>query len=190
MSLNIAAMLASAGHDPALEAVVIVLATFILEDAATMFAAMRAQAGDIPIAVALGALYVGVILGDLGLYGVGRLAAATPWLARHLPPRLARQGTEWLDGRVFSVVLISRFIPGARLPTYTACGYLRGNFRHFALAATVATSIWTSMLFAISFALGAVLTPYLLGWRWAVPIGFTAIILLGGRAASRLREAK
>jgi membrane protein DedA with SNARE-associated domain len=88
------------------------------------------------------------------------------------------------------VVLVSRFIPGARLPTYTACGYLRADLKRFALAAVVATSIWTSLLFAISFELGAVLMTYLGAWRWVGAAGFVATILLVGRAASRLREAR
>lgn len=101
-----------------------------------------------------------------------------------------RQGRAWLDGRVFQVVFISRFLPGARLPTYTACGFLGANWRRFALAAIIATLIWTSLLFGISLKVGALLMQYLGAWRWAGGIGFTLIVILLGRTAARLQEAR
>ncbi|MBN8900185.1 MAG: hypothetical protein J0H57_04055, partial [Rhodospirillales bacterium] len=63
---SIASLLLWAGTSPFLQAAAIVLGTFILEDAATVGAAMQAQAGGIPIPLALGSLYVGIVLGDLG----------------------------------------------------------------------------------------------------------------------------
>ena len=101
-----------------------------------------------------------------------------------------RQGRDWLEGRVFQVVFISRFIPGARLPTYTACGFLGAGWRRFALAAVVATLIWTSLLFGVSLKIGALLMEYLGPWRWAGGIGFALVIILLGRTAARMQEAR
>ena len=179
-----------AGHEAWLQAVLIVLGTFVLEDAATVLAAMQAQSGHLQIEVALLALYAGIILGDLGLYGLGALSARVPLLARWVPPSRMRQGRVWLDGRVFKVVFISRFIPGARLPTYTACGFLHANLRRFALAAVVATLVWTSLLFSVSLKVGALLMEHLGAWRWAGAIGFAAIVILVGRTAARMQESR
>ena len=63
----------------------IVLGTFVLEDAATVLAAMDVQVGRVALVVALASLYAGIVLGDLGLYGMGRLAAQAPWAARLVP---------------------------------------------------------------------------------------------------------
>ena len=49
------------------------IGTFILEDAATVIAAMQADDGKLSPALALSALYVGIILGDLGAPRIGRL---------------------------------------------------------------------------------------------------------------------
>jgi len=113
-----------------------------------------------------------------------------PMVARWVPPSRMRQGRAWLDGRVFKVVFISRFIPGARLPTYTACGFLHANLRRFALAAVVATLIWTSLLFSVSLKVGAVLMEHLGAWRWAGAVGFAAVIILVGRTAARMQESR
>ena len=184
------ALFGMAGHDPAVQVALIILATFVLEDAATVLAAMQAQAGALSVPLALGSLYAGIVLGDLGLYGLGFLSGRVPAMARWIPPARKRVGREWLGDRVFHVVFVSRFIPGARLPTYTACGFLHASLRRFALAAIVATLIWTSMLFGVSLKIGAMLMAYLGEWRWAGAVGFAVALILVGRAAARLAEAR
>ncbi len=183
-------LLGLAGHDGIVQAALIILGTFVLEDAATITAAMLAQSGAISMPWALGALYAGIVLGDLGLYGLGRLSARSAWIARWIPVARRQGGRDWLGERVFQVVFISRFIPGARLPTYTACGFLHTSLKRFALAAIVATLIWTSLLFGISLKIGALLIDYLGAWRWAGAVGFACVLLLIGRFAARLQEAR
>jgi membrane protein DedA with SNARE-associated domain len=181
---SITALLALAGHSPIFQACAIILATFVLEDAATVAAAMQVEQGSLSGPLALCALYVGIVLGDLGLYGLGRLSAGIPWIAGLLPPRRQETIKAWLSGRVFRVVLISRFLPGMRLPTYTTCGFVGADIRTFALAAVVATSCWTSLLFAVSLKLGQFLMDHLGAWRWAGAGGFVVFLALASRAAA------
>jgi membrane protein DedA with SNARE-associated domain len=184
-------LLGDAGHQPLLQAGAIVLATFILEDAATVLAAMEAAQGGVSAALALGALYVGIVLGDLGLYGLGRLAASVPWVARRLPAQRMAVVRAWLSGQVFRVVLVSRFLPGLRLPTYTTCGFLGADLKAFTLAAIIATICWTSLLFGASLRIGQLLIDHFGAWRWAGAVGFAAFVILAGRlAAGKLRSAR
>lgn len=185
---SIVLILKLAGTRPLLQALAIILGTFILEDAATVLAAMRAAEGGIPIWLALLSLYVGVVLGDLGLYGLGRLSARVGWIARLVPPERSRSLAAWLRGRVFKVVLVSRFLPGMRLPAYTACGFLRANFRRFALAAIIATLVWTTLLFCVSLRVGGFLIDHFGAWRWAGAAGFAVALILLGHFAARLQS--
>jgi membrane protein DedA with SNARE-associated domain len=178
---SIASLLVWAGQHPLLQAAVIVIGTFILEDAATVIAAMQADDGKLSSALALAALYVGIILGDLGLYGLGRLSAKVPMVARMLPPHRTEAIRAWLDGRVFKVVLISRFLPGLRLPTYTTCGFVGANLRQFALAVVIATICWTTLLFGVSLRIGQVLIDHFGAWRWAGAAGFAVFVIVAGR---------
>jgi membrane protein DedA with SNARE-associated domain len=166
----------------------ILFGTFVLEDAATVLAAMDVQVGRVPLAIALGALYIGIVLGDAGLYGLGALAVRLPWARRWVGQSRVRTGQDWLENRVFKVVFISRFLPGARLPTYTACGFLGADLRQFLMAAIVATLIWTSILFSVSLHIGRYFVDHLGAWRWVGMIGFALTILLVGRMAARLQE--
>ncbi len=190
VDLSVRALLVFAVHHPLAQAGAIVLATFVLEDAATVLAAMQAQSGAVSIPLALGALYVGIVLGDLGLYGLGRLAAIIPAVQRFLPPQRTEVVRAWLSGRVFRVVLISRFLPGVRLPTYTTCGYLRADLRQFALATALATTVWTSGLFLVSLRIGDVLMAHFGIWRWAGAAGMVAFMLIAGRLAHRLARPR
>jgi membrane protein DedA with SNARE-associated domain len=181
---SITSLLALAGHSLWFQASAVIIGTFILEDAATVAAAMQVEDGAIPLWLALSSLYAGIVLGDLGLYGLGRLSAQIPWIARQLPPRRQETIRAWISGRIFKVVLVSRFLPGLRLPTYTTCGFVKADLRQFTLAAIVATGAWTSLLFAISLRVGHFLMDHLGAWRWAGAAGFVIFIILAGRAAA------
>ncbi len=184
------ASLLAAGHSPLFQAAAIILATFVLEDAATVLAAMQAQRGGISIGLALGSLFVGIVLGDLWLYGMGWLSARIPWIERLLPPHRQETIRAWLRGRVFKVVFVSRFLPGLRLPTYTTCGFLGADLRQFTLAAVVATTCWTSMLFGISLRVGQVLMDHFGAWRWVGAAGFVMFVIVAGRLAAASMQSQ
>ncbi|HEY1412640.1 MAG TPA: VTT domain-containing protein [Rhodopila sp.] len=183
LASSITSLLALAGSSVLFQGGAIILGTFILEDAATVIAAMQVEDAGLSLWVALISLYAGIVLGDLGLYGLGRLSAHVGWIARQLPPHRQEAIKAWISGRIFKVVLVSRFLPGMRLPTYTTCGFVAANFGQFTAAAIVATACWTSLLFAVSMQVGQVLMDHLGVWRWAGAAGFIAFVIVAGRAA-------
>ena len=180
---------AAAGSKP-LQAAAIVAGTFVLEDAATLLAAMQVVAGSVSMTLALGALYAGIVLGDLGLYGLGALSARHPWARRLIPKRRQDLGHNWVSRRVVPLVLVSRFVPGLRLPTYTTLGFLRAPVLQFAAAAIGATLVWTSGLFFISLRLGALMLRYLGIWRWAGLAVFCMLLIVVGRTATHLYDKR
>ncbi len=184
LASSITSLLALAGHSPWFQAFAIIGGTFILEDAATVAAAMQVEDGALPVWLALISLYAGIVLGDLGLYALGRLSAHIPWIARQLPPHRQETIRAWIDGRIFKVVLGSRFLPGLRLPTYTTCGFVGADLRQFTLAAIIATGAWTTLLFSTSLRVGHFLMDHLGAWRWAGAAGFAVFIIVAGRAAA------
>lgn len=186
MDLSVSSLIAFAVKHPALQAGALVLATFVLEDAATILAAVQAASGTLSIPLAIGALYAGIVIGDAGLYGLGHLATFVPWIRRRLPTERAKAVRSWLHGRLFRVVLVSRFLPGVRLPVYTTCGFVHASFRSFILASMTATAFWTSGLFFLSMKVGSFLMEHFGVWRWAGYAGMVAVILLGTRFVAHL----
>lgn len=185
--------LAGAAHDPVAQALAIIIGTFILEDGATVLTAIAVGEGIVGPVLALPALYVGIIVGDAGLYGLGRLAALWPAARRWAPDRQrleaagATPDKDWWRGRaLFRVIFLCRFIPGTRLPVYTATGFFKAGFRVFVLATAVATLLWTTALFALSLRVGQALLDMLGAWRWVGAAGFLGAILIIGRHISRM----
>ncbi len=188
MELTASHLLEIAGRSPLLQGAAIIIGTFILEDGATAAAAMSVQSGGVHMPVALVSLYLGIVLGDVGLYGLGRLAFHVPWARALIPEQRQDRGRQWLERHVFKVVFVARFLPGVRLPTYTACGFLGADLKKFTAAAIGATLIWTTALFLVSLRVGKLLVEHLGAWRWVGFAAFLLAIVLAGRLAARAQE--
>jgi len=151
---QLASLEAGLGANHWLAAGALILATFILEDAATITAGVLAVGGVIPAPVALGAVYVGIIAGDAGLYGIGRAAISTGWAQRFVTAENLAQGRRWLRRRLIPALIGARFTPGMRAPTFLASGFLRISFwRFFAVIMSVA-AVWTTGIFALIYRFG------------------------------------
>ena len=178
-------LLSAAAAHPVLQSGAIVAATFVLEDAATVLTGIMAADGTFSPWLALLSLYLGIALGDAGLYALGRLAATHRWARRWAQVDSAASLRRWLEQRLITTVLATRFLPGTRLPTYTACGFLGLPFRRFVLAVVAATLVWTTMLFGASLAFGAAAVQALGVWRWPVGLLVAFLPFALGRLAAR-----
>ncbi len=174
-----------AGSEPLLQAALVVLGTFILEDVTTIMVAILVADGDVPLIAALAGLYGGVILGDLGLYGLGRAASMHDGARKLGEHKRLAPFRLWLDTRLILTVFAVRFIPGLRLPTYTASGFFRLPFRRFALTVIAATTLWTTLLFTLTYYLGAMTAQTLGPWRWLIGLAIAGMLFVVGRANAR-----
>lgn len=171
--------------DPLVLGLAIALFTFVLEDAATVASGLLSAEGLIHPLWALTALYAGIVLGDFGLYGFGRLARENRWARRLLENRSVTLTRDWMGRRLFATVFGARFLPGLRLPTYTACGFFSLSFMRFALYAAVAAAAWTTLLFIIIFSFGRWAVEELGPWRWVLGAAMVVAILVLPRLFSR-----
>ena len=187
---TITGYLTSLGSDPFALGVAILLATFVLEDAATAGAALLAADGIVPVSVAIVALFVGITLGDLGLYGMGWLAARNARARRMLQHRAAQDMSKWMHQRVITMVFSVRFVPGARLPSYTASGLFGLPFWRFAIATTLAASLWTSVVFTVIYFFGTYYHDRLGPWRWVIAAGAVMALILMPKMRQVLRKSK
>ena len=174
------------GSNPWAIALAIVLATFVLEDVATIAAALLAADNMIPAQVALMALFAGIFAGDLILYRIGAAARTREWVRDLIGERRIAKGRQWLKRRYISALIGARFMPGFRLPTYTSSGFLGLPFWPFAGVAASAGLAWTTFVFSLVFFFGLMIVEYLGVWRWALAAALLALILLGPVIADRL----
>ena len=146
---------------PAVIALVLALTTLLLEDLAIAAGVALATQGTIGWSLSMAAVGGGIALGDLGLYAVGLGATRVPWLRRRYVGEKSTWAREQIVRHLASAVLLARVIPGLRLATYAACGFVRVPIVPFTAWVVLAVTLWTAGLYALSAAIGQALARHL-----------------------------
>ena len=130
-----------------------------MEDVALAFALGLVANDRLMLVPAFLACFLGISIGDLGLYLLGRFAGQIGLEQRFKSIkkiRAALVSESKSDVLTYSIV-ISRFIPGTRLPTYLMAGLLRYPLLRFTVLTLVTVFAWVALAFAIGQSLKAVL---------------------------------
>jgi len=188
-------------HDwlPAAQAATLGLLTFVQEDVPTVSAALLAAAGNLTWQASFLGVFLGIWIGDALLYllarGVGRPLLQRSWAKRFLNPAAVVRSEQWFAEKGTWLLLSSRFVPGTRLPTYLAAGFLRLPFGKFLLVTGTAVAVWTVGIFLLAKAFGPDLLNLLVRWNssgWAVlllvialAIAIRLLVKLGQKAFRR-----
>lgn len=154
----------------------IVVGTLISEDLTCIAAGLLAARGSLSLLAAVSASFIGILLGDILLYGAGR------WIGRPAVDRAPfrwfirasqlERSREWMERKNPVIILSSRFVPGARLPTYFGAGVLRANFSAFFFYCGVAGAIWTPLLAGVAYLAGGQ------AWRYYATYSGNALLSL------------
>lgn len=131
----------------------IALGTLASEDLTLAATGVLVAQGKLSFASGVAACAAGIFAGDMLLFlagrGFGSGLGRWPWTRRLVdriaPPHRVKQGGEWLEAQGMSVVLLSRFTPGLRLPTYFAAGMLPTSLAAFAFYFLIAALVWTPL---------------------------------------------
>ena len=177
---------------PAVIALALALTTLLLEDLAIAVGVALATQGLISWELSLLAVGGGIALGDLGLFAAGLGATRVPWLRRRFVGERTNWAREQLLGRLPSAVLLARVVPGLRLATYTACGFVGVPLLPFAAWVLLAVMLWTLGLYALSVAAGHALARHLglpPAVAVALPIIAVALVVPLIRRVRLLRKA-
>lgn len=136
--------------EPLLLGVLLAAATFISEDAALILGSQLVATHQSSPGTIVPALILGILIGDLGLYWLGSAARTNRRIRRKIPLKAARKFKHWISGRETVVLFASRFMPGARLPTYVSFGFLGLSLTRFFIVMTIAAVLWvTTTIFFI-----------------------------------------
>jgi membrane protein DedA with SNARE-associated domain len=134
-------------------AVFILVATFVYEDGATLLAATLSSSGRLNPWFALITTFLGIWIGDLGLYvlgsSLGRHLAWSRVAQKYFSPESLHRAEAWFARHGSFALVMSRAIPGSRLPLYTAAGALRLSLGLFARTTAVCSAVWVGAIFAI-----------------------------------------
>ena len=151
------------------------LATFVLEDAAAIGAGLLLTAGQISWPAAFTACFLGIWLGDVGLYALARFAGRE-WFERSSFRKHSTKvvrSEKWFAERGALILIFSRVVPGARLPTYLAAGFLRVPLPRFLFVTGAAAFVWTFIILLLAQTFGAQVA------RWFSHYKFGSLLLFG-----------
>ncbi len=177
--------------EPVLQATLAGLATLVLEDPTTITCGLLVADGLMAFPTALAGVAVGIAAGDVGLYGIGRGIGPRLIARGWIDARRVERASAWFRKNLVGAMVLSRFVPGMRLPTYVAAGVLRAPFWSFMTIASIASLVWTFLLLRLTVELGEAVLPLLGRWRWPVALAILAgLVLLHRRAAKALRRTE
>ncbi|MEX2607850.1 MAG: DedA family protein [Kiritimatiellia bacterium] len=142
------------GLSLALLLTVIALATLVTEDVTGAITGLMIANGTLSWTQGVGACLVGILFGDYLLFWAGR-RWGRPALSRvplrwMIDPPALRETEQWFSRHAEKAILISRFVPGTRLPAYVAAGILGVPVKQFTAWFVLAAVIWTPLFVSIA----------------------------------------
>jgi membrane protein DedA with SNARE-associated domain len=168
------------------------LATFVSEDLACVGAGLLVAQEVMPLTPAVLSCAAGILVGDLGLYAIGRAAAAGllrwRWARERMPKKDGRLARAF-RARGVEILFASRFLPGSRLPVFLAAGALSWPLTKFVLILAIAGLVWTPILVYASVLAGAVVADWIErygGYAWLAVPALLLLIWAATRTIPRL----
>lgn len=173
------------------------VATFASEDFACIGGGLLAASGSVSLPAAVVGCFVGIFIGDLGIYFIGRVFGATalelPILRSLVSAKALGRSATWFEERGVALVVLTRFFPGSRVPTYFAAGVVKVSWIRFGLALLLASAIWTPILVLASFYLGESFLAFfesLGAGSWLGIVAFIVCFAIGVRIVAKLVTSK
>ena len=149
------------------ESVVIFFLTFLHEDAAILAAGFAKVEHSLPLLYAYVPVYLGIVCGDVLIYGMGRMAQTNKWLrTKIIGPKVERLRL-WLERHLVRVLVLCRITPGLLFPTFVACGWFKIPFWRFATVSIIAGAVYSSIVLTIVILFGDMVLLHLGYWAWA-----------------------
>src|SRR6266404_3131401 len=160
---------------PPFQAMTLAFLTFVQEDTPTVGAAILSAAGTLSWWTSFLGCFLGIWIGDALLYLIarswGRPMAEHALVRRFFDPAPVTRSEQWFEKKGTWLVMSSRFVPGTRLPTYLAAGFLRLSFPRFLVMTGIAVGVWTAALFGLARVFGDGLLDRMRSWGsggWAI----------------------
>ncbi|MDP0500607.1 MAG: alpha/beta fold hydrolase [Verrucomicrobiota bacterium JB022] len=158
----------------------IVVATLVSEDLTCIVAGLIAAQGLISVQAAMTACLMGIFIGDVGLYLMGRYMGRRALRKRPFKWLVSEEQVEraarWFHERGSLVIFITRFLPGTRAPVYFTAGSVHAPWLSFITYFGVAALIWTPIIVGLAYKLGDALLDYYHAFEaFTIP----AILLVG-----------
>ncbi|MBF4256351.1 DedA family protein [Vibrio anguillarum] len=179
LAIDIQTFLTAGSHSLTLLFIGVILLSYLLEDVAIVTAATLALQNLMPPGLALLAIFVGIVSGDLGLYYLGQMAQRVrPLRYQALTNKHFRTVRRKLHHHTFLNLFIIRFVPGLRTVGFTLSGFFSIPLALFLCSVLTATALWTLIVFSTLYYLGSQIWQQPSHYQWIIiPIAIGLLML-------------
>ena len=169
--------------------IVIFFMTFLHEDAAILAAAFSRVEHGLPLVYAYSSVYLGIVAGDLLIYGLGHFAQKNKWLRSKVIGPKVEKARQWLEKHLIRVLVLCRITPGLLFPTFVACGWFKIPFGRFALVSIISGAIYSSIVLTVIILFGDLVLKHFDYWAWGLMVAVLVAIAARNTFKPRWREA-
>ncbi len=175
---------------PVKQALLAAFCTFIFEDPTTIGCGLLVADGRMSFWTAMAGLTLGITIGDLGLYYIGRFFG--PWIIRRgwISQERVRRAKVMVDDNLLVAIVLSRFLPGTRIPTFVGAGLFGASAWRFLFSALLASTLWTYFLLTVTVHLGRAILPFLGEMKWYVVLAVLVTFLVYRLATHKRRKLR
>lgn len=150
---------------------------FLPGETTVITGATLASQGMLNIVIVFVAAWIGALMGDLLLFGIGRVGSERlqGWFGRAIGRDRQRRANDFMRrfGRPF--LILGRFVPGLRVVTALSAGTLQLTLRHYLSAELIGSGLWALYASVLGYTVGSKLG----GSLWlsiAVALGVTVVL--------------
>ncbi len=136
----------------------IIFATFISEDITCISSGILAHTSKLNIFTAVIGCTVGVFIGDMILFFIGRLGKMSLYLSPKIREAIEKKSREYvhrIHKEGWKLVVLARFIPGLRVPVYITFGFIETKVHTMLFFVLIAGLIWTPSLVLLAYYIGS-----------------------------------
>lgn len=156
--------------------IVIFFMTFLHEDAAILAAAFSRVEHGMPLVLAYSSVYLGIVIGDIFIYGLGHFAQKNKWLRSKIIGPTVEKTRLWLEKHLVRVLILCRITPGLLFPTFVACGWFKIPFGRFALVSILSGAVYSSIVLTVIILFGDLVLKHFDYWAWGLLVAVVVAI--------------
>jgi membrane protein DedA with SNARE-associated domain len=171
-------MLLVAAGMPLIQVALLFFATFVHEDAAILAAGFLVIDHDLTLPLVLAVLLIGVVCGDLAVYGMGRLAHRVRFLNAMVHKLVDPGRRSWLERNLMSTVVLCRVAPGLLFPTFLAFGFFSLSFARFAASVVASATIYVPLMLGLVLVVGDQAVSQFGLWGWGAALALVVAITM------------
>lgn len=165
------------GADDLLHLLSLFFLPFLHEDVAIALGAYLVSTDDWPVSVVAVALYAGIVVSDIALFGLGVAARHFQILGRIARNDRISEVASRLLHNVYWLLGICRVVPGMAFIACVACGWSGMTLRRFTLASIIVSAVYLPVMLYLALMFGKSVLPVMGAWTW--PLLFLALLSFG-----------